>query len=42
MTNQKIQMSLAVAEAIVEKREVTWLKYSDGTDVVPGPVVYSF
>jgi len=35
MSEQYVQMALAVAESIVQRREVSWIFYSDGSLVVP-------
>lgn len=35
MSQVEMMMSLAVAEAIVERRMVAWLRYSDGKPVAP-------
>ena len=33
MTKQEMDMTLAVAEAIVQRREVSWVRYSNGRPV---------
>ncbi len=35
VSQQEIAMSLAVAEAIVQRRKVSWIRYSDGRAVAP-------
>ena len=35
MSKEQMMMSLAVAEAIVQRRMVAWLRYSNGKPVAP-------
>lgn len=35
VSEREMVMSLAVAEAIVQRRKVSWIRYSDGQPVAP-------